>query len=110
MKLSLMRLYSYLVLVSAFAFSSCQKENLYDEVKELFSPTKDKTYKGPQVQVGNGHARTFLTINHKGVPKEIGVILSHDALSGLPAINKPYVLELPRKAFEMTPFKHVAMG
>jgi hypothetical protein len=71
-----------------------------DEVNALH----ENTFKGPQVAVGNGHARTFVTINHDGVPQEIGVVFTHGALSGLATVNTPYVLRFHNKALEATPF------
>ena len=95
-----------------FTFISCTKLN------DVFKPeegkpkqdTKYNTFKGPEVQVGNGYARSFITISHTGVPKEIGVIFTDEALSGLPAVNTPYVLELHNKALAATPFEHIALG
>lgn len=95
-----------------FTLISCKKTNDFfgpDEGKQIHG-TKYNTFKGPQVEVGNGYARTFITISHTGVPKEIGVVFTDEALSGLNAVNTPYVLELHRKALEVTPFEHVALG
>jgi len=99
-------------------FISCQKEHtLKEEVtdttiasKSANQDTKYNTFKGPEVQVGNGYARTFITRSHTGVPQELGVILTDEALSGLPTTNTPYVLEFHHKATESTPFTHVALG
>ncbi len=104
-------LYLFLIFGSALVLSSCQKDHqIFKDLDGLLPSKKDNTYKGPQVQVGNGHARTFITINHAGVPKEIGVIFTEEALSGLPATNALYQLEFHHKAIEATPFEHVALG
>jgi len=108
MQLSIKRL--FLLIGSTLFLFSCRKENIIKDVKDLISPEKDNTYKGPNVTVGNGLARTFITVSHDGKPKELGIIFTHEAHSGLPATNTPYVLELPKKALETTPFKHVALG
>ena len=95
-----------------FMFISCQKLN--DDFKpgdgKQKPDTKYNTFKGAQVEVGNGHGRSFITISHGGVPQEVGVIFTDAALSGLPTVNAPYVLELHNKALESTPFNHIALG
>lgn len=99
-----------LILSTTLFLFSCQK--LYDDFKpgKGKQDTKDKTFNSPQVEVGNGHARSFITISHTGVPQELGVIFTDAALSGLPAVNAPYVLELPNQALQTTPFNHIALG
>ncbi|MEJ7739470.1 MAG: DUF5602 domain-containing protein [Chitinophagaceae bacterium] len=103
-------LYFYFIIGSAIVLSSCQKDQILDDVKGLFKSDKDNTYKGPQVQVGNGQANTFVTISHSGVPKKIGVVFTEGALSGLPTANTIYPLEFHHKALEATLFEHVALG
>ncbi len=101
-------------------FSSCQKEQpLTDRANDMVASkastnanadTKYNTFYGPQTDVGAGHARTFATISHSGVPQEIGVILTEEAFSGLPATNTIYPLDFHHKALEATLFEHVALG
>ncbi len=90
-----------LILGSTLILSSCQKVPIKD-IKDLLQPDKDNTYKGPEVRVGNGHAHTFATITHSGVPKEVGVMFTEEALAGLPATNAFYQLEFHHKALEAT--------
>src|SRR6476620_9600425 len=71
---------------------------------------KNNTFKGPELSVGDGKARSFVTINHDGVPQEIGIVLTDEALSGLASVNTPYVLEFHHKALQATPFLHIALG
>lgn len=80
-------------------FSSCKKSN-----------ETDTTYTGPEVQVGNGTAQTFATFSPTGEPKEIGVILTKEAFTGLPSTNTLYSLEFDTKAKEGMLFNHVALG
>jgi hypothetical protein len=94
----------WLLVLSLFVFISCQKE------KEKETKPKYNTFKGPEVEVGEGYARSFITISHTEVPQEIGVIFTDEALSGLPTANTPYVLELHNKALAATPFEHIALG
>ena len=103
--------------LSFVTFVSCQKESTLNKESSKTSSldksdkeTKYNTFKGPEVQVGNGYARTFITRSHTGVPLELGVVFTNQALTGLPAINTNYVLEFHQKALESTRFKHVAFG
>ena len=84
---------------------SCQKEQ-YPK-KETFKTsvansfadkeTKYNTFKGDEIEVGNGYARTFITQSHTGVPQELGIVFTDEALSGLPTTNawrlaRPYTI------------------
>jgi len=109
-----------LILCSAVVLSSCQKEQIsQNKLKDIGiskaapngkAETKYNTFYGPQEQVGEGHARTFATISHSGVPQEIGVIFTDKALSGLPAENALYSFPFHHKALEATPFENVLLG
>jgi hypothetical protein len=108
----------WLVIGSSLVLCSCQKEQLLPgDEKNAFSvlasngnDSQENTFRGPEVIVGNGYARSFLTITHDGQPQELGVVFTDEALSGLPAVNTPYVLELHTKALEATPFQHISLG
>jgi hypothetical protein len=89
------------VLGSALLFSSCKKDK---------DNKADTTYNGPEVQVGNGTAQTFATFLSTGEPKEIGVMLTKEAFTGLPSTNQLYPLEFDTKAKENMLFDHVALG
>jgi hypothetical protein len=113
MRLLTIRLFS--LLACCLAFFGCQKQMDYQSKNGIRQSSEgnvlqENTFKGPQVTVGNGHARTFVTINHEGVPQEIGVVFTHEALSGLATVNTPYVLQFHNKALKATPFQHLAMG
>jgi hypothetical protein len=97
---------------------SCQKEQeLKNEIPETAmasssadQETKYNTFKGTEITVGNGYAHTFITKSHTGVPQELGIVFTDEALTGLATVNTPYVLDFHHKALESTPFKHLAMG
>ncbi|MEJ7912434.1 MAG: hypothetical protein WKF70_04720 [Chitinophagaceae bacterium] len=59
-------------------------------------PDKENTFYGPQVQMGNGKARSFTTITHSGVPKELGMEITKGALSGFPDDHALAAFTLPR--------------
>ncbi len=107
-----------LVLIS---FLSCQKENnLKNETSETSEAnvsnassdqeSKYNTFNGTEIPVGNGYAHTFITQSHTGVPQELGIVFTDEALAGLATVNTPYVLDFHQKALESTPFKHLALG
>ncbi|HEX6535838.1 MAG TPA: DUF5602 domain-containing protein [Gemmatimonadaceae bacterium] len=73
---------------------------------------------GPALRVGNGTARTYVTIDRQGAPVEVGVALDERALDGLPA-PKPgheaahmdmhaYLLSLPTG--NPTPYRFVELN
>ncbi|MBI2730289.1 MAG: DUF5602 domain-containing protein [Sphingobacteriales bacterium] len=97
---------------------SCQKEqNLKNETSEKAiansasaQSEKFNTFNGDEIAIGNGYAHTFITQSHTGVPQELGIVFTDEALSGLPTVNTPYVLDFHPKALESTLFKHLSMG
>ncbi len=87
-----MRILSFrllLIFSTTLLLFSCQKVN------DVFHPgggkpnedTKYNTFKGPQVAMGSGMARSFIVLGHKGVPLRIGVEMTNEVLSGLPKTN-----------------------
>lgn len=73
---------------------------------------KYNTFYGPQVQMGNGHVRTWANITHDGKPLAIGVEMTDGALSNLPQdptdfAHATFVLQLHQKDKAVTPFNHV---
>ena len=49
-------------------------------------------------------------MSHTGVPQELGIVFTGEALSGLATANTRYVLDFHHKDLESTPFKHLALG
>ena len=103
--------------------ASCQKESLESSVRlsedgSLLnqSETKSNTFKGPQVDWGHGHARSWITLTHDGVPVEIGVEITGDAINTLgshpDAIENHHttVLPLHQKAIAATAFEHIGIN
>ncbi|UOQ80354.1 DUF5602 domain-containing protein [Hymenobacter sp. 5414T-23] len=81
------------------------------------SPNGNSNYTttyGTAVELGEGSARSFVTLNKKGIPMEIGVRITETALQGLP-MEEPmnptdlwYLLPLPSQA-ALTPFNHLSL-
>jgi hypothetical protein len=106
-------------------FQSCQKETTSSELSSLpvnstdgknaKSSVKTNTFKGPEVQMGDGKARSWITITHDGVPMEIGMEITSGALNNLPTEEEgfaasTFVLPLHKKAQEVTPFDHLVIN
>ena len=94
--------------------SSCKKEPVQQPAStapepELVSRTSN-IFKGPVVQIGDGHARSWIRINHDGMPEEIGVELTDAAFNSLPDHDTPLLLPLHMKAQEVTPFDHIGFN
>ena len=87
---------------------SCNKEQIRKYLpKEDHS--KYNTFYGPQVQMGAGHARSWISTNHHGVPTEIGAEMTRSTLTGLPEVFTPFVLPLHQKALDKTAFEHLVI-
>jgi hypothetical protein len=66
---------------------------------------------GPTADIGDGTARTFVRTNEEGEPEAFGVVLTADALDGLPEHGNHEenmtVLRLP-EGVDLAPFDHVS--
>lgn len=119
-----------LVILSGTLFSSCSKtdeveqlsedqnsRNLSTESLEVKYPEKDKeklnVFKGPEVQMGEGKARSFVSVDADGFPVEIGLVMSKEVLDNLavlPPSSVATVLPFHHKAKELTPFEHIGIN
>lgn len=114
----------FAALAGVATLSSCKKEiTSKEEIQDnlVMSSSKNKmanpelklnTFYGPQVQIGNGKARSFLVLSHTGVPQELGIELTDGALSGLPEDGEhaAFVLPLHQKTNATTPFDHIVIN
>jgi hypothetical protein len=64
---------------------------------------------GPSQGLGNGNARTYVTLDGDGRPTEVGVRLSSTALEGLPQSGTMLMLDFPDQA-ATTAFDHVMLN
>ncbi|MGY1763974.1 DUF5602 domain-containing protein [Geodermatophilus sp. SYSU D00779] len=67
------------------------------------------TVVGPSQGLGNGDARTYVTLDGDGRPTEVGVRLSSTALEGLPQSGTMLMLDFPDQA-ATTAFDHVMLN
>lgn len=105
------------ILATSFLFS-CQKEisgnneshfNSEVGVTQSNQAQKQNTYYGPQMPLGNGRVRTFVTISHTGVPSEIGIEMTAGAIEGPGEEMLNLSLPFHQKAGAATPFDHVLL-
>lgn len=79
------------------------------------SADKYNTFYGPTVQMGNGHARSWVNISHDDKALAIGYEITNDALAGLPEdptafAASTFILPLHQKAKPLTPFDHLVIN
>lgn len=109
-----------LFLFSTLALLSCQKEtSLQPAAQEGLSAAmssarpaeRTNTFYGPQTQIADGRARSFIVMSGEGVPEEFGIEITSDAFSGLPVDgHAAFQLPLHQKAMDATPFDHIVMN
>ena len=90
-----------------FVLVACNKIEHYFPKGDQHS--KLNTFKGPEVKMGAGHAHSWITINHKGVPTEIGMQMTASAIKELPHDHASFVLPLHQKALDKTAFEHLTI-
>lgn len=73
------------------------------------SPDHSGTFVGQTRAVGNGTARTWITLDGAGNPATIGITLNEAALTNLPVESTEYSLEFPPQA-GATPFRHTGLN
>lgn len=82
---------------------SCHKDDDDDQAPP-------ETFYGNTVNVGNGQARSFISHVRDHGRMELGITLSAAALQGLSASEQEFVLDLPKEAEGLTPFRHIGLG
>jgi hypothetical protein len=108
----------FILFLGSSILFSCQKElspklqntNVLDATEANSSQAmKMNTFYGPEVSMGGGKIRSFITISHTGVPGDIGIEITDGALTNLPTSEAEYSYMLPlhHKASEVTPFDHI---
>lgn len=113
-----------LVLIGSFLlFLSCTEDELTttdspktksSSLTEKVSSEKTNVFKGPEVKVGNGFARSWISIKKESeIPDEIGIELTPEALTELPHEDEhgtKFLIPLHLKARQLTPFNHIDLN
>lgn len=101
-----------------FMIFSCSKqevaelENIQKGTQELQKSNNEKlnVYKGPQVQLGNGKARSWISVDREGFPVEIALEFTAGVYENLDILPFETVLPLHLKAKQLTPFEHITLN
>lgn len=110
-----------------FLFSCSQDEMVTNNLQESaplsftakMSSAKLNVFKGPQVALGYGKVRSWISLNQKnGLPSEIGLEITPEAFKNLttsnsktlPPDHETIVVPLHLKAKQSTPFDHIGLN
>ncbi|AOW11116.1 hypothetical protein [Flavobacterium gilvum] len=109
-----------------FFFSCSQDEtvnsNLQTNETQSFSAKmsneKLNVFKGPEVALGYGKVRSWVSVNKEGFPSEIGIEITPEAFKNLsdenaksvPPEGATIVVPLHEKAMQSTPFDHIGLN
>lgn len=112
-----MKLQLVLASVLFVYLTSCKKEMATSagSSQDLLSATtqarsgKNQVFKGPEVMMGNGKARSLVVLDETGKPLALTIEMTNAALTGLPEEGAEYLLPLHQKARDLTPFDHLAV-
>jgi hypothetical protein len=116
-----------IVLGSLFFLFSCSQDqmntaDLQNNVSLSFaakmSANKLVVFKGPQVALGYGKVRSWISVDSNGHPNEIGIEMTPEAFKNLttetdktlPPNGENIVVPLQLKATQLTPFDHIGMN
>jgi len=107
-----------LVLGTVVALFACQKEQLEEETNNEIQSlsakadqtTKYNTFKGEEIPMGTGYARSWITLSHTDVPLAIGIEMTEAAITSLVDHSLAFVLPLHHKAIDATAFEHIVIN
>lgn len=111
-----------LIVGSLLLFFSCAQEELLNDdslkttsqsLTAKISPDKINVFKGPEIEIGNGIVRSWISVKKEtGIPDEIGIVMTPGALTGLPdgTDHPTHVIPLHLKAKQLTLFDHIGLN
>ena len=116
-----------IVLGSLFFLFSCSQDEMVNndaqestslELTAKMSSKKLNVFKGPQVALGYGKVRSWISVDSNGFPDEIGIEITPDAFKNLmmedaktlPPEGETIVVPLQLKAKQLTPFDHIGLN
>jgi hypothetical protein len=114
-----LRLRGLIVLICTTLLFSCKKEGSPTENGNVsnsnaltqLSSANAIRYSGSAIRMGNGTVRSFIAATPDGVPVELGIEMTRNAITNLPVshhkVNFP--LSLPAIAKTLTPFDHLGV-
>ncbi|WP_367774025.1 hypothetical protein AB3G33_08085 [Flavobacterium sp. WC2421] len=114
------------LLGSLFFLYSCSQDEMIstDLQTNTSKPFNVKTnamklnvFKGPQVTLGYGKVRSWISVDGSGNPNEIGIEMTAEALlnperdkNNAPLAGSTIVIPLHLKAHQLTPFDHIGLN
>lgn len=112
--MTIMKKLFLLTITAATLFTSCKKDRNHEN---------GRIFKGPEVQVHNGKAWTWIQVKKNGNPERLGISVNDAALNSVPVggnhhghgehdhddMNNNWILKFHPKAGSI-PFNHVGMG
>ncbi len=118
------------LMLVASVFFACQKENINSTARNeseavasmsvhipdaFLSETSFNTFYGPEVQMGNGHARSWINVTHDNKALAIAVEMTSGALENLPQDPNDFeaatfVLPLHPTAKDLMPYDHITIN
>lgn len=116
-----------IVLGSLFLLFSCSKDEMIStdlqnsaalSFTAKMSAKKLVLFKGPQVALGYGKVRSWISVDSNGYPNEIGLEITPEAFKNLvtensktvPPAGETIVVPLQLKATQLTPFDHIGLN
>jgi hypothetical protein len=109
-----------------FLFSCSQDEMVNNDLQETtpvsltakMNSNKLNVFKGPQVGLGFGKVRSWISVDSNGHPREIGIEITPEAFKNLamdnsktlPPDHETIVVPLHLKATQLTPFDHIGLN
>jgi hypothetical protein len=116
-----------IVLGLLFFFFSCSQDEMISNDLQTNAPqslsskiSKDKlnVFKGPEVALGYGKVRSWISVDQNGLPNEIGIEITPEAFKNLttdnaktvPPEGATIVVPLNLKAAQLTPFDHIGLN
>jgi hypothetical protein len=109
-----------------FLFSCSQDEMVNNDLQETtpvsltakMNSNKLNVFKGPQVALGFGKVRSWISVDSNGHPREIGIEITPEAFKNLamdnsktlPPDHETIVVPLHLKATQSTPFDHIGLN
>ncbi|MEO6405779.1 MAG: DUF5602 domain-containing protein [Ferruginibacter sp.] len=112
-RMPILSMFLYCSIIISCSKQSIEPSGTNTAVALNASPTN--VFYGPQVNMGDGKARSWISIDRDGTPQEIGIELTDAALYGLPQdptdfAAATFVLPLHIKARQATPFDHLVIN
>ena len=88
-------------------FTACKKDK--DDPAPVTPTPTPTTYYGSESNIGDGTGKTFYTVSHAGVPLEVGVVLSANAMNNLGGSTQMYSMPYHANA-SASGYTHALVG